>query len=472
MAYAPALFNEYAYDSRALRDRAALYTGPEWRLLVDRLAFWDGTGYLTWRPLTALGLRWVDWGLFNGLPALSHLIGISFHALTAWLAARLVSTIAGGGRLAGWAGLIAGLGLAVHPLASEVVYCGAFRSDSMAMSALLGSVLLALGGRPILCGFVLLLGMLAKETAVAGVVLVPLSVWLVSPRSGKNAGRELAGPIWHHLLSCSVALVLFALGWLWFRYPQPSPAYLGGAGPFLGMVNFCVILGDIALPRLLFGGLPGVPLRIDHDYQPVTELAAPRLAVPLVAMAGAVLIILGLWLAVIRHRRHRALAIVGLLLALLGLLPVAQIVPIPDPVAERLWYPALVGLAIWSGAVVAGWLATRPRSRGLATLLLGLILVSWTVSTHRRGFDWSDDLTLNIANWQSFSQTPMRGHEALAHLLQDRARLRLAEGDTSRAREDWLAAMAHARIFVGTYPESPVSQNLARTLLRSEAAPE
>jgi hypothetical protein len=32
--------------------------------------------------------------------------------------------------------------------------------------------------------------------------------------------------------------------------------------------------------------------------------------------------------------------------------------------------------------------------------------------------------------------------------------------------------MAHARIFVGTYPESPVSQNLARTLLRSEAAPE
>ncbi len=463
LAYAPALWNEYAYDSRALQEQARLYEGPEWKLVTHRQAFWDGTGYLSWRPLTALSLRWLDWGVFAGWPAVSHLLGILFHGLVAALVVVLIRELAGKGRAAGWMSVGAGLVLAVHPLASEVVYCGAFRSDSMAMASVLGAMILALRGKTGLSLLLLLLGCLAKETALAGVVAVPaVVVWRLGWR--RAAGFAMA---------TALVAALFLTAWAWFRFPRSSGTHLGGQGRLVGMANFAVTLGELALPRLAIGGWSGWPLRIDHDFAQIKELADPRLWQSLALLLGlAVAVALPVGFAR-RGGRVQLLAGIGAVILGLGLLPVSQILAIPDPVAERLWYPGLVGLVLLLAATALGlvWvLRCRHQLRRLLALVALMVMAGWWVSTHRRGYEWRDDLTLNIANWRSFPKPSLRAREALAHLLQDDARRLLAAGQESAARAAWTEALVHAQAVVQAQPEGPVADRLRRRILEPAAA--
>jgi hypothetical protein len=59
---------------------------------------------------------------------------------------------------------------------------------------------------------------------------------------------------------------------------------------------------------------------------------------------------------------------------------------------------------------------------------------------------------------------PIRGHEALAHILQDRARARAARGDRDRAVEDARAAVIHGKAYLEVRPEGRVADGLRRSL--------
>jgi hypothetical protein len=112
-----------------------------------------------------------------------------------------------------------------------------------------------------------------------------------------------------------------------------------------------------------------------------------------------------------------------------ALAPVSQLVPIPDPVAERLVYSALPGFCL----LLALFLHRLPRP-----VLLGLLLLLAGM-TAARGLDWRDDRTLNLRNWQ-YDDRPV-GLRPAAALFVDSA---LAQHDPAAARR--LAGEAMVRL--------------------------
>jgi hypothetical protein len=411
VAYLPALFNEHAYDAAMLLDRLAGPPPAAPPVLLDPAAYGSATAVMSWRPLGVLVLMLLDRDLFGGSALLGNLLNILVHSLNGALLLAFLRQ-----HVRGVVPLLAAALFVVHPLASEVVYCAGFRFDSLALGGALSALWIAgeyiyRGGWWRLCLYFMMLVVALgfKESAVFAIVIWP--ALLVLRGDGRRA--LLIGGLG------VAALALFLAAWMPFRYVDPSRGWLGGGGRLLGMANFIVALGEIYAPRLV---MPW-GLRIDHGFAPLKSL----LEVRLIFAISVIVFMAGLAILAIRFRpRAGWLAAVWVVAALA---PVSQLVPIPDPVAERLVYSALPGFCL----LLALFLHRLPRP-----VLLGLLLLLAGM-TAARGLDWRDDRTLNLRNWQ-YDDRPV-GLRPAAALFVDSA---LAQHDPAAARR--LAGEAMVRL--------------------------
>jgi len=288
-----------------------------------------------------------------------------------------------------WFATVSALIFGLHPVLIESVHCPAFRADVMYSCFVLLYVFLGLrwaqltalrsriGGGLVMLG-VLLLAVGSKEAGVIAPFCLFLVWWLFPVVRPSRLAQII-------MLGCSlIVLSLFvwacagngtfqALNTSWNGISLPYPSNLFTL-PWL-WVRY---LGLLIWPY---------PLIVDRILLPVPGFSSPLFWVGLLVFTASIVRVF-----ISRMRVPWPGLAVGWML--LAFFPVANIIPLYNPMAERYMYFMTAGFSI-----LMGWILSRPNKKyqwGLYVRygLLGVILCCYMLIGLWRIDDWQDDLTL------------------------------------------------------------------------------
>jgi Tfp pilus assembly protein PilF len=323
-----------------------------------------GAEYLPVRDLSVLA----DFALFGPRFAWHHAHNLAWYLLGCWLFLRVAEELIGQRDVA-W--LVAAL-FALHPVHVESVAWLASRKDVLGMAFFLAGVLIHLRGRgqrwrvgaTTLC---LVLAVWSKNTAIVLPVLL-VAISLLHHR--EDPLRPSWWPQWVPLGLATVALLAVSLS-LGEQVAMYAPVRGGSTAAALLLETRVIFhyLGMILWPAELI---------IFYPEPPLLPLAHPA---SITALAG-VLIMLA---AVPLLARRQPLIALGLAWFFLGLLPVSQLVPIQNLMADRYLLLPLGGLLL---ALAPALVALRERW-GLWPFIVGLVLaLSLGVASFQQNRTW------------------------------------------------------------------------------------
>jgi len=379
----------------------------------DTGLYHDATPY--YRPVTTLSFL-ASYRLFGLAPFWWRLASVLLHAGCVLLLFRLGAWLFVDER----AGFVAALLFAVHPAAVEAVAFVTARNNLLCAGGLLGALLaLRLRGAIAVAGGLLLfaLALLSKEPAV---VLPPFLLGLaLVAHEPRLRPRPLVLVLFFCVLASYFGLRALVLGTAAPVAAAGDPAVRGG-----------LIVGSIYESlRILV-----LPLHLNASY----ASAAVAFSVPKLLAVLAGLAALG-WGALSRCCPDPLRA--GSLWLLLGLLPIANVVPIPSaPVAERYLYVPALGFAV---VLAAGWAALASRRARLATIAVLLLAAALGVRAAVRTTVWTDDRRLY--------ESMVASDPANASAHYNLGNLRADTGDIEGAIAAWRAAVAAQPRHVGAH---------------------
>jgi len=464
--YANSLQNEFLFDDlqTIVEQKRA---GGEGELAQLMSLVRSGVAY---RPIRSASYAF-DYAISGLDPWGYHLSNIAYHTLSVILVFLIARTLFT--RIT-TALLMAAL-FAVHPIQTEAVTYLSGRRDVLSglfvLAGLWAFIRYRSTGQPGLLALAVLCYPLAFFSKESGFVL-PLLCFgydvLDRVRArGLQGARSSVLAIWDGvraacreapLLYLSFAIlaaglmayVLFVVRGTWVR------SYYGGSLWFTGLTMARVFLHYIKL--LIF------PLSLNADYSfnafPVTTSWTDAEA------WVAVLVLMGIGYGLLACLRSRPLVTLGGTWFFVALLPVSQVIPHHEMMAEHFLYIPSVGFSLAIAAVIDP-LLDRPQyapalyALGCATLLLLSLRTVW------RNADWKDDLTLwsqtvQVAPQSARARTNLGGaylrrgqltlaQEQLEAALQIKSDLAVARGnlgkiyldrgDLSRAEQELQAAL-------------------------------
>ncbi len=438
--YANGLRNGFVWDDHIyIEDNVFVRDPANYRKLLSR-GFWIKTDEPiedAARPMFVASLL-ADRALWGANPRGYHLTNILLHCAVTVLV-FLVSLIV----LPAPAAAAAALLFAVHPANSEAVDLVSFRMDLLAALFLLAAVglhwkwrrarRLAWSAAGIAgCAVLYALGLLSKEMAATFPALALAVEWTAWPRGESRRWRRLCAGV--------AVYACVAGGYLLFRAPRsgyglsrpaavspapapakpavpkafapppagvpalppPPPARAQGLASFppsrpqwqrmydSRLVDAWTMSGVLGqeLEVLAFGG----PLRADRAPILLTSARSPRVwGVWLILLLAAAL-------AAWAWRSAERLPALALAWVLIGWIPVSNVIPIYNPIAERYLYLLSVGAAwaaAWALNKAAAKLARGRRPQALAALALAAVLaLPLGLKTFARNRDWKSDQTL------------------------------------------------------------------------------
>ena len=416
-AYARALANGFSYDEGLVIARAQpfLQSGSFGTLLSRR--YFAGSLEGTWRPFCTLTYM-LD-ALVSMRPAMFKLTNLAWHIGACWLVMALARRLLPE-RHRRWA-VVAGLLFAVHPITTETVDNASFREDALVTVFTLGTLVLALDGRPRLALASFALGLLSKESAVVAPALLLLIRWgRLGPEARRRSLAELARELGPY---AAVAIAYAAVRFGPLKTPMAYARYPGGSfGAALAGLP-AVWTHDF---RLLF-----VPWPLCADLTGYFDFGGQ----PLVPFVAALVVVLLYGAAVVTAAmRGQPLVAFGLGWFGLALLPVSNLVPIPVPAAERFLYLPLAGVALAAAAGV-GFLADAAGAsrwrRGLGVAAGVAVLGGWIAIVNLRHADWRDDEAL----WRATARVNPRSCGAQSAIGGTMLSRGMAEPSPDRARE-------------------------------------
>lgn len=374
-----------------------------------------------YRPLVWLSYL-VERALGGG-PALLHATNLALHAAATCLVFLLCRAFLSGAKRPDL-GAAAGAALfALHPAHAESVLLVSGRTDLLAALFLLGAALAAWAGDrrskrgyDALAGGLFFLALLSKETALAGLALLPLAAL-----AGDETLREHPLPLRPAL---ATALGFATLGYLFLRslgISDPIPFFAPTADALSQLPS--------ALGFYLRKALFVWPQRHYH-----LEIPLPGWNLAVLAAAGAA------WAALRRHGKSKALAqgAAWLLLPLLPALPLALKGGLAAPVAERYLYLALVGPALWVArwAADADFAALRHR---IAAGVLAAAAMAFALSDFAQTRHFTEDVTL----WTS--ELSGADEATRPFVLLNLGAAHAAKGDASSARQNYELVVASGK---------------------------
>jgi tetratricopeptide (TPR) repeat protein len=321
--------------------------------------------------------------------------------------------------------LLAALVFAVHPIVAEAVCEPTFREDLLVVFFSLSALVLAMGHDPATHGWdrwrtfgciaSCLLAIASKEAGIVAPMLLAAYWWLFR--------RGEPGRFWAMSIGGAKLLVIAFVAARFLLEPTPSkifearPEYPGGS----------LVQAMLIEPRILalYAQLILFPVNLCADYGLVS---ISHLPLPL-----ALLLLAAIAVAATIAARHDRRLLFAYALILLPLVPVANLIPIYRPAADRYLYMPMAGVALTVACLLdAPWLAGREdlRRRALvgglvAVALLGLVCIE-------RQRVWVSSLTL----WEdSFRKNPTSFTNAagLGEALREADRLPEAEQFTREA---------------------------------------
>ena len=358
VSYGPALHNGYVFD-----DSMVIVNNPDIR--GSNLAWLVGWDYFeisretSYRPIVS-ATHILDARYGSGF---GHALNMSLHFLVGAALVFLARPVVGLRAAA-----IGALLFLVHPAWSEAIYVIAYREDLLCALFLLVTIMAADREKPVTAGLAYALAVLSKEAAV------PLPVWMY---------LVLRLPSCRRFKSSIPVLLTVDLVYLYVRFSlmtyRVTPPPLEGFWPIFQSS----VLSEYV--RLVV-----FPWRLNIDY---SGYAADHLF-----QVGA-----GIWMALAalcfgyRWIQARSELLAPLAWGVLFLLPVMNIVPILNPIAERyLYIPMLLPCAAAGWGVIHFWdrfLAAGSAKRAAAAAVISICCLLM-IRTHIRGYDFHDAKTL------------------------------------------------------------------------------
>lgn len=413
-----------------------------------------------YRPVLTVSYA-IDFALAGLAPTVFHFVNILLHALASGafflLAFRVLQSF--------FPAFVAALLFALHPVHTEAVAWVAGRSELLAALFVFLSVLFFVSAREqagkwqtvslVISALLWFLALLSKEIALP----LPLVLLVLSFISSKGSNFQYV-----NILKIRFSRVLFPFGLVFALYLLLRIAALGGLSIPLELTRTATLtfgermalMVPVIAHYLRLMVFP-IGLRLEYDW-----VSFPLWVTALSAVLVAATMVLGIWF----WKREWRVAAMGIAWFFLFLLPVSNIIPIGELVAERFLYLPSAGFCLLVGAMVdLAW----NRGHGLSTLLgikgprwlrqsfyplILCVLLLFSFLTLRRNAEWRDPETLWHGTLERSPNAP--------HAAENLAAIFLAKGDLKGA-----GAILERQL--QRFPEKPMVHYLtAQWYLRKE----
>lgn len=373
-----------------------------------------------YRPLVAISYI-IDYAFWGLNPKGFHLANIIFHILTSIIVYFLVFEIL----KSSWSSLIAALIFALHPVHTEAVTWVVGRAEVMAgLFYFLSFLLYIKAGESISFRNRLFIGsnisylfaLFSKEMAITlPILLFVYDYYFVlknpspqpSPQRGEGVEKGLSqggermkrgaekgkGGIIKWLIERYFPFIIITIIYITVRYavlgafvPQKNLSFAPDTGLYERFLTIIVVIGYYI--RLLF--LP-LNLTVDYVFPKIASLNLP------VFIYGGIFLV-SIAITVLLYKRSKRLSF-SIILFFITLLPVANIMPIGELIAERFLYIPLISFALLIG-ISTDYFFIRFPSRFLRIIIsipLILLALFYSLLTISRNYDWKDAFTL----WKS-----------------------------------------------------------------------
>jgi len=443
-AYASSLPGIFAYDDFSTVVRNPFLKSARGMRYLFSSQYYKLFGEYSYRPLVTL-TYFVDFAAWGLRPTGYHATNLAIHAVMVLLVYALVKELSGK-RVAGFVGAAL---YAVHPVLTDAVNGISFREDLLAGVFYMGAFLLYVKGRKagrnglVAVSVVLFVAaLLSKEIAVA------LPIMLLAYELAFRPGGRKSGACWVGVFfAMAICFGLLRLSVL--HDPGEEPAgYPGGSfGTNVLTVGwvFARYVGLVLFPR---------DLSVHHYVPAVMGLGDPRAAV------GIAAVVCYAGVTALSMKLDRRVGF-GLVWCPVALLPVMNVIPIANIMAERYLYLPMVSYALVWGGVLVG--VGKIRGWGSVVRVAALVLIpALCLATAVRNLDWSNEVRL----WEKAVEVYPGSSRAHGYL-----------GAALTREKNYAAAMAETKyaLSLSTEPEANrvlvfnMSQNL-RALGRVEEA--
>ncbi|MCX5894661.1 MAG: tetratricopeptide repeat protein [Proteobacteria bacterium] len=401
-------------------------------------------GQPMYRPVRYLSYM-IDYAISGMNPVAYHGANCLYHALTAFILFLLLRTLTGS-RLTACAGAVLFL---VHPVATDSVTYISGRRDILVTLFYLLAFYCFVGYRKsqkpwyaaatVLC-FILALG--SKEMGVTLPVVCFLYDFTCAFAGMQNQPASLAHKIKQSLLNMVAShgklyAAIGAAGALFFyykifvHYPSLMNSFYGGTA----QSNFATVIRIVCYYIKLL--LLPVALHADYSYNsfPLSRsFAEPRVIASLLVLAGCLRLII--W----SLNRQRWVFLGGMWF-FVTLLPVCQIFPHHELMAEHYLYLPAIGFIILLTPLLQYLMENKNKA---ALVLFAVLLLALSARTIARNRDWRDPMTL----WSTvLKRAPQcaRAHDNL--------------GTEYFKRKEYPTALMHYKQAVQIRPEHAIFHN-------------
>ncbi len=438
--YSNTLKNGFVYDDRfTIVDNLFI---KNWNNLPELFSktYFSRSGEETYRPIVTLSY-FVDYSLWGLKPFGYHLTNLLLHSanvVLVYLFALLLlnnplsPTLLRGSNITHthtytrWIAFFTALLFSIHPIQSEAVNAISFREDLLVVFFLTAAFLILSpqgrgegeGDRGLSLTFYLvslflyLLALLSKEMAVTFPLLLigyylcfTQDKNLISHR-GTEAQRTTP-PFLNHLIGYIVVTLIY-LFLYFFTFSNPNPEI---------SLQPDILTRLLTLPKVIvkYLWLILIPLDLNTDY---VVMFSRSWTDPSVVFS--VFFLMGIGAAVFHLSKRYRKELFGLLWFFVSLLPVMNIVPINNVIAERYLYFPFVGISLFLSrwlVYLYGVIPPRLWKRGLITIT-AISILFFGIRTHLRNMDWRDNLTL----WSKtviVSPESARAHHGLGNAYEE-----------------------------------------------------
>ena len=439
LVYLNALPNQFVFDDYELvvenRQIRSLTKIP------DILGFGDAPR--RYRPVRFVSYSF-DYFFFGLDPRGYHLFNLVYHALTTFLVYLIVRHLLDHPRVA----LLAAILFAVHPIQTDAVTYISGRRDVLSTLFYLLGFYAFLRYRiqkqvwylGLVCA-AFILGLFTKEMVVTLPVMMLCYDWYRHfptdhARVDLAFCRTIVTTLWSVIRTYARLYVpIFVLAGL-FLFEK---LVLNNPSRMEGLYGSTYVHHGLSICRIFatYIKLLCFPVTLNADYSYNAFPVTTSLVDP--AALGSVLLLLAVAVALLTAlQSQKQIAFAGLWF-FITLLPVSQIVPHHEPMAEHYLYLPSVGFCLLVALGVER-LLTSVRTRPVAYAAFGILVILLSLRTVVRNGDWRDDLTL----WEKTVQTAPHSSRAHQNLGTEYAR-----------RGEFDRAIAQFRQALRIWPQNP-----------------
>lgn len=359
--YAPALKNDFAFDDRTSVESNTALDRPIREWLFTKNYFWVSKEF-SYRPIVSL-THILD---HRYGPYFGHSVNMALHFSVCWLLFTLAASY-----ISFRAAAIGSILFAIHPAYSEVIYLITYREDMLCAIGILTSLIFGIRGNVYACSLAYGAALFSKESALPFLIFVIL---LASLREFKSLRKSLP------------SLLLITGGYCLLRFVFLKHYYVLHSGHYQWFPVESAVLTEF-LRLLLF------PSSLTIDYSIPARPGFWEI------WPGMAMGVLGVYFA-LKFYLKKDSAFAPFAWTILFIIPVMNILPLPNICAERyLYLPMLIPFAavgFWLDRGI-GFLGTRDIRFKLLAVPVLCWFVFLGVRGHQRGYDFKNNETLYTA---------------------------------------------------------------------------